>query len=138
MVEREKLEKLIMDNHLSDVVFLYGYKENPYPYIKSSDVFICSSYAEGFSTVVTEALILGVPTVTTDCAGMRELLGDSHYGLIVKNSEEGLLEGITQMIDKKKCGKCMQKSSGERKEILCKRQNTRNRRNDKCRLSKEN
>lgn len=117
--EREKLEKLIMDNHLSDVVFLYGYKENPYPYIKSSDVFICSSYAEGFSTVVTEALILGVPTVTTDCAGMRELLGDSHYGLIVKNSEEGLLEGITQMIEQEEVRKMYAEKALERGKKFC-------------------
>lgn len=95
--ERDKLERLISENKVSNSIFLYGYKENPYPYVKSSDIFISSSYAEGFSTVVTEALILGLPVVTTDCAGMRELLGDSEYGLIVENSEAGLFTGITEM-----------------------------------------
>ena len=82
---------------------MLGFKQNPYPYLKSSDVFVCSSYAEGFSTVVTEALILGIPVVTTECAGMRELLGDSEHGLIVDNSDEGLLYGMKTMVEDKEC-----------------------------------
>lgn len=117
--EREKLENLIAEKNLSDVVFLYGYKENPYPYIKGSDVFVCSSYAEGFSTVVTESLILGVPVVTTDCAGMKELLGESQYGLIVENSEDGLLNGITQMIENKEMRKMYTEKALERGKKFC-------------------
>lgn len=96
--ERAELEKQIKDAKLEKCVKLYGYKSNPYPYMKNSDIFVCSSFAEGFSTVVTESLILGLPVITTDCAGMRELLGESEYGLIVENSEEGLYNGIEKLI----------------------------------------
>ena len=59
---------------------------------------MCSSRFEGLSTFVTEGLILGKPIVTTDCTGMRELLGDSEYGLITPNSREGLYAGMKECL----------------------------------------
>lgn len=96
--DREKLEQYIAENDLSDSVRLFGYCTNPYPYIKAADLLVCSSRYEGFSTFVTEGMILGKPVVTTDCTGMRELLGDSAYGLITGNSEEALHEGMRRML----------------------------------------
>ena len=57
-----------------------------------SDLFVCSSISEGYSTAVTEALILGLPVVTTDCSGMNELLQGEKYGIITENSEATLLK----------------------------------------------
>lgn len=96
--DRTNLEEYIKENSLQDCVFLLGYNENPYYYIKQADVFVCSSIAEGFSTAVTEAIILGIPVVTTDCSGMKELLGESEYGLIVENSTQGLFDGINSVL----------------------------------------
>ena len=78
-----------------------GFKNNPYPYLNIADVFVCSSYAEGFSTVATEALILGVPIITTDCAGMKELFGNYHCGLIVNNDEDSLYGALKYILDNK-------------------------------------
>lgn len=97
--ERPKLQKLIDDNQLNDHIKLLGHRDNPYPYMTNADAFICSSRTEGFSTVVTEALILGLPVVTTDCAGMRELLGEeSEYGIITENNELALELGIEKLL----------------------------------------
>ena len=65
----------------------------------AADVIACPSRYEGFSTVVTESLILGKPVVTTPCSGMRELLGESEYGIITEDSTEGLYEGLKKMLD---------------------------------------
>lgn len=99
--ERTKLEAYIEENNLKENVLLYGFSKNPYNILNQGDLYICSSYAEGFSTTVTESLILGIPVLTTECAGMRELLGDSEYGLIVENSEDGLYEGIKRLANNK-------------------------------------
>ena len=64
-----------------------------------SDLFVCSSISEGYSTAVTEALILGFPVVTTDFSGMNELLQGEKYGIITENSEATLFEGIKQLLD---------------------------------------
>lgn len=97
--ERESLENRIQQNHLEQHVQLLGFQNNPYPYLKAADLVVCSSRYEGLSTVVTEALILGKPVVTTPCSGMKELLGNSEYGLITEDSVEGIAEGIRKMLD---------------------------------------
>lgn len=99
--ERKKLEKYIIENNLADTVKLLGFKSNPYKYLGKSDLFVCSSITEGFSTVATEATILGIPIVTTDCAGMNEILGNSEYGLITENSIEGLYSGLKNILEDK-------------------------------------
>ena len=66
--------------------------------LKCADLYVCSSLYEGFSTTVVESLILGTPVVTTDCTGMREILGDSEYGLITANDDEAFYEGVKRML----------------------------------------
>lgn len=91
---QESLDRLITSLNLVDMVYLLGYKNNPYPYMKHADAFVCSSLAEGFSTTATEAASLGKPIITTDCAGMDEL-GQLYDGVeIVQNSIEGLVSGL--------------------------------------------
>lgn len=93
-----ELKKYADDNNLNDTVHFLGFKTNPYPYLKEADVYVCSSDYEGFSTTVAEALIIGTPVVTTDCSGMRELLGNSEYGIITDNDEDSLYEGIKRIL----------------------------------------
>ena len=64
----------------------------------AADILVCSSIFEGFSTFVTEGLILGKPIVTTDVSGMHELLGDSEYGLITANDDEAFYAGVKRML----------------------------------------
>ena len=94
---REKLEELI-DKYKLNNVKLLGFKENPYKYIKQGDLFVCSSKNEGFSLVIAEAMILGLPVISTDCAGPNELLNFGEYGLMVENSEEQLYKGLKSLI----------------------------------------
>ncbi len=96
--QRGVLEALIAELGLTDSVKLFGFQSNPYPFMKAADLLVCSSRYEGLSTFVTEGLVLGKPIVTTECSGMRELLGDSEYGLIVENEEEALREGIERLL----------------------------------------
>ncbi len=76
-----------------------GYRKNPYEWIAKCDLFVCSSRSEGLSTAVTEALLVGVPVITTDVSGMQELLENGRSGMIVNNDEDALYEGIKRIID---------------------------------------
>lgn len=97
--EREKLERIIEENDLLECVKLLGFISNPYPYMRMADILVCPSRYEGLSTVVTEGLILGKAIVTTQCSGMKELLGDSEYGIVTENSEQGLYYGMKKLLD---------------------------------------
>lgn len=96
--QRMMLQDFIRINGLSDDVFLWGFQRNPYPFLVNSDLFVCSSLTEGFSTAATEAVILGVPFVSTSCSGMEELLGGDECGLIVDNDEDALFRGLEKVL----------------------------------------
>lgn len=95
----DRYREFINKNDLSKHVTILGFKNNPYKYVKNADLFVCSSYQEGYSTAVTESLIVGTPVVTTLCSGMKELLGENNeYGLITENDDDELYKGIERMI----------------------------------------
>lgn len=97
--EEKSLRQKIREYGLEDSFILLGFRDNPYQYVSRCDLYVCSSRREGFSTAVTEALIVGTPVVSTDCSGARELLGEhDEYGLVVENSEEGIYQGMKRML----------------------------------------
>lgn len=98
--ERNNLQKYIRQNQLEDSIALLGYQLNPYKYVAKCDLFVCASYAEGFSTAATEALIVGTPVCTVEVSGMKEMLGENNeYGLVVENDEKALYQGIKKLLD---------------------------------------
>lgn len=97
--EKTTLEAQIKKYGLEDCWTFVGFKENPYKYVRASDLYVCSSRREGFSTAVTESLIIGTPVVSTDCSGAKELLGyNNEYGIVTENNQEALLDGILTML----------------------------------------
>ena len=108
----KELKNYIKNNRLEKYVTMLGYQINPYKYVAKSDIFVCSSYSEGFSTAVTEALIVGTAICTVDVSGMNEMLGENNeYGIVTENSEEGLYQGLKVLLnDKEKLEKYKQKA----------------------------
>lgn len=98
--EREKIESLIREHNVKSVRLL-GFQKNPYSYMKKADLYVCPSFYEGYSTTVTECMVLGIPVLTTDCAGMDEILEGGKCGLIVENSENGLEKGLEEVLSQK-------------------------------------
>lgn len=98
--DEEMLKKYAKDNNLSNVKFL-GKKPNPYGYMKAADLYICSSYFEGFPLTVSEAVLLEMPILSTDCSGSNEILAGGEYGMLVDNSTEGLYNGINDLLKNK-------------------------------------
>lgn len=95
--ERQKLEALIESEKVKSVKLL-GYQNNPYSFLKKADLYVCSSLFEGYSTSVTEAAILGIPVLTTDCAGMNEILNNDINGIVVDNNELALKDKLKELL----------------------------------------
>lgn len=95
-----QLEQYVEAAGIKEQVRFLGYQTNPYRILAKSDLFICPSFAEGFSTAIAEALIVGTPICTTDVSGVKELLGeDNQYGIVVENNEEALYQGIRLLLN---------------------------------------
>lgn len=102
-VQKKMLQNYIEENNLNQSAILLGFKDNPWAYVAKADFFVCSSWKEGFSTAVTEALIVGTPVITTRCSGMEELLGQNNeYGIITENDEAALEAGIEKLLSDKR------------------------------------
>lgn len=90
----------IKENNLEDTIILEGLKKNPFPYVKSSDVFFMCSRYEPFGLVILEAMVLNVPVLSTEVASIKEIM-DEKYGMIIENTEDGLYNGIKSIIQDK-------------------------------------
>ena len=97
--ERITLEKYVESHDMQSYVSLTGFSTNPYTEMSESDLFVSSSRAEGFSLVIAEAMVLGIPVISTYCSGPNELLQEGKYGMLVDNSEEGLFQGIKTLLN---------------------------------------
>lgn len=118
--ERNNLEEIVEKLKLENYVSFRGFIKNPYPWIKKSDYLVCSSEYEGSSTVVQEALILGTIVVTTPCGGMKDLLGNSEYGLITDDRNEGLYCGLKKLMDQEKVERKYKQAAVERGKFFSK------------------
>lgn len=118
--EKEILEKKISELHLSENVTMLGFDPNPHRYVSKMDFFVCSSRYEGYSTAVTESIILHTPVITTDCSGMAEIFGNSGCGMIVENNEEALLNGMRRVLTEPELVQQMKACAVERSKFFSK------------------
>ncbi len=115
--EKGALISLAQNNKLRNIYFT-GLQENPYPYIKNADLLVCASRYEGYNLTVAEALILGVPVLSTKCTGPTEILDSGKYGMLVDNSEEGIYIGVKELLLNKELLKKYERLAIERQSFF--------------------
>lgn len=99
-----KLKEMCKQLGIESKVFFLGFKENPYKYMKRSDVFVLSSKWEGFGHVIVEAMTCRLPVVSTDCkSGPAEIIGNNKYGILVPTENPRLLANkIEELLNNEK------------------------------------
>ena len=82
---KDNLIKLCEELNIKDRVIFLGFKENPYPWLRETSLFIHSSKFEGLPTVMIEALILEKLIIATNCpTGPKEILDNGKNGILVE------------------------------------------------------
>lgn len=92
------IRRKIAEAHMENRVILLGKKENPYPYIKTCDLYIQPSRYEGKAVTVREAQMLGKPVVITRYATSASQLENGVDGVIVPMDNEGCAAGIAALL----------------------------------------
>ncbi len=84
---------------LSAAVHFLGNRDDVFILLPQLDLLVLSSLWEGFPTVLLEAMAFGVPVVTTDVSGSRELVINWETGLLVQPHEPThLARAITTLL----------------------------------------
>lgn len=90
---KDDLKSYIRKHAITNVT-LAGFQPNPYKYVRIANLFVISSRAEGFSTVMTEAIAIGTATLTTKVSGTSVLSRQ----MVVENDEEALYLRLRELI----------------------------------------
>ena len=91
---RQKIKEAGMEEH----VILLGKRSNPYPYIKSCDIYVQPSRYEGKSVTVREAQMLCKPVVVTNYPTAPSQIRSGIDGVIVPMDNEGCAHGLAEVI----------------------------------------
>lgn len=102
---RKKIEKKIKKYRLEKDFILLGKKDNIYPILKQANLFVLSSYYEGFGVVLLESLSMGIPILVPDISGAKDVateIAPNNSSIITKNSINGIYDGIVNCIKNKR------------------------------------
>lgn len=90
--EKEYLEELAKALGVWDDVAFLGFQKNPFKYVARANVFVLSSFFEGFPNSLVEAMACGTPVIATRCSsGPEEIITDNLNGILVPVADEKTL-----------------------------------------------
>lgn len=95
----KEIKNKYQNNRLINFV---GWKNNPFPYLLNTEIYILISKYEGFGYSIIEAMTLSKPIIASDVDyGPREIIGKNQFGLLTNNTIENISETISTMLIKK-------------------------------------
>tara|TARA_R110002050_G_scaffold294375_1_gene452124 strand:- start:1208 stop:2320 length:1113 start_codon:yes stop_codon:yes gene_type:complete len=104
--ERGELEKQTELYQISEKVVFFGFIENVIPLLMKSDVFILPSLSEGFSISLVEAMLCGLPVISTRVGGPSEIITSEKNGFLFDPKDGSqllsLMEKVCSMTQKDK------------------------------------
>lgn len=99
----QELKELIKRLKLTSSVILTGKRSDISSLLSILDLFVFSSRYEGFPNALLEAMAFGVPVISTDVGGNKELLKKNKSGIIIKNEDvKSIIEGVATFRKKRK------------------------------------
>ncbi|KAA6348121.1 4-alpha-N-acetylgalactosaminyltransferase [termite gut metagenome] len=98
--ENEVLQNLTRELQIEQYVHFVGFQTNPFLYLSKSDLYILTSFTEGFSNSLLEAMISGTPTLSTNVGSAEEIIQDGINGWIIPpDNDDELYDKIVQIIE---------------------------------------
>ena len=96
----ESLRALVKDLSLEGKAFLEGYRQDINEAVADAQMFVLSSDYEGMPNSLLEAMMMGLPCVTTAFEGAEEFFGDASVCLMTPPGDEmALAAAMTRLAD---------------------------------------
>lgn len=95
--EKENCIKYVEENGLDNYCRFIGAKENPYPYIKQSDIYVQTSFVESYSITIREAIVLHKKMVVSDIPAVKENLSGITFAVVSELNVDSFVNKIILM-----------------------------------------
>ncbi len=97
---RESLELIVESLEMKDRILLPGRTEHVIEELRKSKIFCMSSDYEGMSNSMIEAICVGLPIITTNVSGTKELIEDAVNGYVIGIGDDNCLsERIRDLVE---------------------------------------
>lgn len=84
---------------MEESVFLTGEVQNVQEYLQSSDVFVFPTEIEAFGISLIEAMSCGLPVISTNVGGIKDILNNGINGLVVSPGDsQQLYDALNKLI----------------------------------------
>lgn len=93
-----ELNRLVERYDLEDSVRFVGHRDDVPEFLAAADIFAFPSLSEGLGGAVIEAMALGVPTVASDIAALREVTGGGAALLVPPGDPGALADGLAALL----------------------------------------
>jgi len=112
--EFENCLELVRSQNLSENIFLLGAKNNPEDFLKDAHIFVHAAKSEAFGLSLIEAMAAGLPVVTTDGYGNRDIIKEGKNGFVIwERNPQKFADKIKVLIDSPKLYNEMSKNAIE-------------------------
>ena len=96
---RRSLQEDLVDAGLADLVLFAGHQNDVLPWLQAMDVFVLPSYAnEGISQALVQAMMAGIPVVTTTAGAIAEVAKDGDTALVVEPNDPPALRKAVETV----------------------------------------
>lgn len=85
--QKERLERYVQENHMEKKILFLGFREDVHEILQISDCFVLSSFREGLSVALMEAMTEGLPVVCSRIRGNVDLIENEIGGYLVNAGE---------------------------------------------------
>lgn len=92
------LETLVKELKIEENVTFAGYQSNPTPFLQAADLYVLTSFTEGFSNSLAEAMYTEIPSLSTSVGAAEELISESENGWLVPPGDDEALKRTLKAI----------------------------------------
>lgn len=98
--EEAALKKLAGELGIDDRVIFHGNVPDIHEQIADAGIFVLSSNTEGMPNALLEAMMMGLPCISTNCTGSKEVILDGVNGLLTEmGNVQALADAMAYMAD---------------------------------------
>ncbi len=103
--QRPSLEKEIQEQGVADYVNILGYRQDVEALLGLLDIFVLSTLCEGQPISIMEAMLNGVPVITSQVTGLAELVRPQRTGLLVPPADPpALADALARLMENPSLG----------------------------------